>query len=1740
MKDVFMQIVKLSLSAALIAGLVMLLRLALKKSPRFLVCALWALVAVRLLIPALPESRVSVMPQRISSGTVVEEVAARPVEPVVRITQKEPRYVKIIQMTPQIPVRYQGGEAYVEVSEKTLEAPKTVGTSILPVLAWIWLGGAVLMLAYMGFSYGRIWRKVRVSVRERDQIYICDGIASPFILGMFRPKIYIPSELPEKDKAYVLAHEQAHLKRLDHVWKPLGWLLLSLHWFNPVMWAAYILLCRDIELACDEKVTGREGDGYRKAYSEALLACSMPARLVTVCPLAFGEVGVKTRIRSVLNYKRPAFWILSVTLAGCIIVAGCALTDPTEPANTADPAVTSENNETPTDPSVQPTATEEPVTDPGPTDPAESGTPHEEVSGTPLISDQEGIMLAEFIARFFKADTEDASDLYYGEMCGLWLLDRSGRHLLKYTYDGVLNLSLDFIRDPRQVVTVFEKEGENAGNVIYITGSDALYRLPDADRVMSGKTAAAYEEIPLPEGVAGDDITDLLVYEFTESPVRTSAPVLITSRGNYLLQTARGTVDWRSTSWGYQLVWDDENTVTVTGDKNASWTLDMPGRDVRVLGPVSQDSLTLFVKEDDSTQGKVFFLDGEHVYESHIEMSGWSSIPDHFAFAQDGGVYVMAPQTDTIDVYRLTPGISSVYEEKDKEDLTSLRKDILGGKVVRLYDGKTVNENFPGFLLDMDGDGEPEEVGLTPGVGNHDAMTWELSLNGRPAGVSSLNYNMELKELLGLEDTEILWPEEGNFSRETPYKMYLASLDGKRITLFLESDEQTYGVEFVKIDANTVSAAGARTRIRGFGKSMEDFRPLQPLQDYIAEGWQVCPFEGDALDVTGDGTADVIHVTRSNPWGVSFPYMEWAAVNDAAPQPVSFEGFENGYADESGKVFRFGDLYYLLNDQGGYDVVGELAINGRTVVTCFRLADETARPLEPGEDFSRAGYHSIGGGFFPLPGWEGVEESVKRYYESARALHGDASAKDIAELQRLFRSEFADHFLLSAYPDVRAVNLEGLFYDGIMDTAFSVPGAPIPEAPEVRAALNDTMGLPLTKISRPEAEAAFLKYTGCTLDEAIGQMPGKYLEKFDAWYIISGDTARARYSIIDAYVNIDATVTALWRMKQFEHDLYGLVTVQKTPDGWHILANRFITEKELAGQAASGSLRAAGTKVLDYGSSDPRDYREIEWDGSPVLPVDFSYTSETGMLILDRLGKRLIYQNTMGWTGSAALDFCTDPERIAQYGDYIYILDGAEVLELKSDLYHFSVSSDAELLRRIPLPDGVEAEDVLDMNTVILPDTFEIALLLITGNQGNYLFREIRDAFEPTDLGWHMERHGATVTVRQDDLRWDLEITEEDVQVVDIRPYGNGTSLTLYVREKDADHAEIRRYDTGGRLDAVSRINLSDLVKRDMRLTGHGDPGCVMVHRFDGLYRYYIEPGVNHLYSEPLYFDLHTTDPREEEILQGGIVDLSFMKQVHAGSEKGIGFAIDMDQDGTMDTVSLESSMTPSGVPGLEFYYNGQPAGISRTLYGQGLITENEEAAFFRNDENYQFYLASLDGKTIDLIMSNGRRTLAVEFISLQSDIGSAKGGWFARVRMRGEGKTMDDFVPCRSIQKYLEEGWEVRPSDGDVIEIPGAGPQTLHVTYPWRVISSLGSFYRETIRVGDSPDAVTLGVIAGDYDTTYNRFDHLTYFSPEAGSSYTWLKGWMNDGSQTVYYGVSGNDGVLVYQEAEGIASQP
>lgn len=314
MEQVFINLLNMSITASWLVLAIIVFRLVFKKSPKAIVVALWALVGLRLICPFSIESVLSLVP---SAETIPQDI--------------------IYSETPTIHTGIDVLNSTVNPIISESLAPD-IGDSVNPmqviiyISSWVWFIGIIVMVVYTFISYWSIHRKVRESVRIRDNVWMCDRINSPFILGVFRPRIYLPSNMEKQDVTYVLAHENAHIKRRDHWWKPIGFVLLTVYWFNPILWVAYVLLCRDIELACDEKVIKELGEDMKKPYSDALINCSVPRKAIVACPLAFGEVGVKERIKSVLNYKKPAFWVISIAVVISVFIAVCFMTNPTKEA----------------------------------------------------------------------------------------------------------------------------------------------------------------------------------------------------------------------------------------------------------------------------------------------------------------------------------------------------------------------------------------------------------------------------------------------------------------------------------------------------------------------------------------------------------------------------------------------------------------------------------------------------------------------------------------------------------------------------------------------------------------------------------------------------------------------------------------------------------------------------------------------------------------------------------------------------------------------------------------------------------------------------------------------------------------------------------------------------------------------------------------------------------------------------------------------------------------------------------------------------------------------------------------------------------------------------------------------------------------------------------------------------------------------------------------------------------------
>lgn len=310
MADLFLKFVNTGISASWIVLAIVILRFLLKKAPKWLRPVLWGIVGVRLILPFSIESVFSLVP---SAETISPE----------------------IMYTPE-PTIHSGISALNTLVNPVITesfAPKT-GDSVNPLQVWIpaaaavWIFGVGAMLVYAFISYLRLSRRMKTAVLLRDNIYQSENVVSPFVLGILRPRIYLPFGMEENTIAHVTAHEQAHIVRRDHQSKPFGFLLLSLYWFHPVLWAAYFLFCRDIELACDERTVRALDAKQRADYSDALLSCSVSRKGIAFCPLAFGEVGVKERVKNVLNYKKPAFWVVSAAVAACIVMAVCFLTNP--------------------------------------------------------------------------------------------------------------------------------------------------------------------------------------------------------------------------------------------------------------------------------------------------------------------------------------------------------------------------------------------------------------------------------------------------------------------------------------------------------------------------------------------------------------------------------------------------------------------------------------------------------------------------------------------------------------------------------------------------------------------------------------------------------------------------------------------------------------------------------------------------------------------------------------------------------------------------------------------------------------------------------------------------------------------------------------------------------------------------------------------------------------------------------------------------------------------------------------------------------------------------------------------------------------------------------------------------------------------------------------------------------------------------------------------------------------------
>lgn len=314
METVFLKLLNMSITGCVMILAVIAARLLLKKAPRWSICLLWGLVAVRLICPFTVKSNLSLIR---NSEPITQEIISEqlPTAPVVT----EQVQHEIVNDAPEKP----------EIPEQTVEIiPEKQALNVLEIAGYVWLSGVSVMLAYSLISYLQLKHRVRTSTRLEKNIRQSEYVSSPFVLGMFRPIIYLPYGLKQKHQDHIIAHERSHIGRGDHLIKPLGFAVLAVHWFNPLVWVAYILLCRDIEAACDERVISKMTLEQRQSYSATLLHYSVKRCRIAACPVAFSETGIKGRIKNVMNYKKPTVWLIVMSMLLSLLLAGCFMTDP--------------------------------------------------------------------------------------------------------------------------------------------------------------------------------------------------------------------------------------------------------------------------------------------------------------------------------------------------------------------------------------------------------------------------------------------------------------------------------------------------------------------------------------------------------------------------------------------------------------------------------------------------------------------------------------------------------------------------------------------------------------------------------------------------------------------------------------------------------------------------------------------------------------------------------------------------------------------------------------------------------------------------------------------------------------------------------------------------------------------------------------------------------------------------------------------------------------------------------------------------------------------------------------------------------------------------------------------------------------------------------------------------------------------------------------------------------------------
>lgn len=391
MKNLLVLYLQSGLFGSIIILLILVLRQLLRKAPRKYLCVLWLLAAMRLLLPINLESHLSLQPRYDSfkiAGTLTEQIETpqvlpqwTPVEPNVEVQNPAEPGPDIDVQNPANPIPDMEINYPPEPVQNTSDP-----LDYIQVMSVVWMCVGGILLLYTLISYGYLRFKVRDAVKYSSGIMESDRIQGAFLLGYLVPKIYLPVGLCERDREFIIAHERAHISRGDNWWKLVGFVCVCIHWYNPLVWVGYGFLCRDIEIACDERVVRNMDLEQRKAYSFALLNCGKRLSGFMACPVAFGEVGLKQRIKNVLSYRRPRLWITVISVALVIFVAACFLTTPatsaavlpteTEPITTDyfDAVPTEEPTTVPTDATVPiptdpeetiiPTSTTEPITEP--------------------------------------------------------------------------------------------------------------------------------------------------------------------------------------------------------------------------------------------------------------------------------------------------------------------------------------------------------------------------------------------------------------------------------------------------------------------------------------------------------------------------------------------------------------------------------------------------------------------------------------------------------------------------------------------------------------------------------------------------------------------------------------------------------------------------------------------------------------------------------------------------------------------------------------------------------------------------------------------------------------------------------------------------------------------------------------------------------------------------------------------------------------------------------------------------------------------------------------------------------------------------------------------------------------------------------------------------------------------------------------------------------------------------------